>query len=385
MPATRHTSHRRMRGAMRFKLETRAEPSRLMGYLSPLFAAMLTVIAGFILFSALGKNPLEAFYTFFIYPIRDLNGIAELLLKASPLMLIAVGLACGYRANVWNIGAEGQLVLGAIFAGGVALYFHGSESALILPTMVVAGAIGGMLWAAIPALLRTRFNTNEILVSLMLVYVANFLLSWLVHEPWRDPEGFNFPQSKQFTEAALYPILLPGTRLNVGFLISLAAVGAGYVFLNRSFLGFQMRVAGLAEAAARYAGFNANRMIWLGLLLGGAAAGIAGMGEVAGPIGQLLPSVSPGYGFAAIIVAFVGRLHPLGVLLASLLMSLLYLGGEAAQIGLSLPSAVTGLFQGTLLFFLLAADVFINFRLRVQPHPARARSAVRTASAAKGA
>src|SRR2546425_5834721 len=350
---------------VRLKLETRAEPSRLMAYLSPLLAAGLTIVAGFILFSGLGKNPLEAFYTFFIYPIRDLNGIAELLLKASPLMLIAVGLACGYRANVWNIGAEGQLVLGAIFAGGVALYFHGSESGLILPTMVVAGAIGGMLWAAIPALLRTRFNTNEILVSLMLVYVANFLLSWLVHEPWRDPEGFNFPHSKQFTEAALYPILLPGTRLNVGFLISLAAVGAGYIFLNRSFLGFQMRVAGLADAAARYAGFNANRMIWLGLLLGGAAAGIAGMGEVAGPIGQLLPSVSPGYGFAAIIVAFVGRLHPIGILLASLLMSLLYLGGEAAQMGLQLPSAMTGLFQGMPLFFLLGSDVFINYRIKV--------------------
>ena len=354
---------------MRLKLETRAEPSRLMGYLSPLLAAGLTIVAGFILFSALGKNPVEGFYTFFVHPIRDLNGMTELLLKASPLMLIAVGLACGYRANVWNIGAEGQLVLGAIFAGGVALYWHGSDSKLVLPAMLVAGALGGMLWAAIPALLRTRFNTNEILVSLMLVYVANLLLSWLVHEPWRDPEGFNFPQSRQFTETALYPMLIDGTRLNAGFLIALAAVAAGYVFLNRSFLGFQLRVAGLADAAAKYAGFNASRMIWLGLLLGGGAAGIAGMGEVAGPIGQLLPSVSPGYGFAAIIVAFVGRLHPVGILLASLLMSLLYLGGEAAQMRLNLPSAMTGLFQGMLLFFLLGSDVFINYRIKVIPPP----------------
>ena len=350
---------------MRLKLEARAEPSRLMAYLSPLLAAGLTIVAGFILFSALGKNPLEAFHTFFIYPIRDLNGIAELLLKASPLMLIAVGLACGYRANVWNIGAEGQLILGAIFAGGVALYFYGSDSKLVLPAMVVAGAVGGMLWASIPAFLRTRFNTNEILVSLMLVYVANLLLSWLVHEPWRDPEGLNFPQSRQFTETALYPMLIEGTRLNFGFLISLAAIAAGYVFLNRSFMGFQMRVAGLADAAAKYAGFSARRMIWLGLLIGGAAAGIAGMGEVAGPIGQLVPSVSPGYGFAAIIVAFVGRLHPIGILLASLLMSLLYLGGESAQMGLNLPSAMTGLFQGMLLFFLLGSDVFINYRIKL--------------------
>ena len=350
---------------MRLKLEARAEPSQLMGYLSPVLAAALTIVAGFILFSALGKNPVQAFYTFFIYPIRDLNGVSELLLKASPLMLIGVGLACGYRANVWNIGAEGQLVLGAIFAGGVALAYHGNESGFVLPAMIVAGAVGGMVWAAIPALLRTRFNTNEILVSLMLVYVANLLLSWLVHEPWRDPEGFNFPQSKQFTETALYPLLVEGTRLNFGFVVALAAVALGYVFLNRSFLGFQLRVAGLAPDAARYAGFNANRMVWLGMLVGGACAGLAGMGEVAGPIGQLLPSVSPGYGFAAIIVAFVGRLHPVGILLASLLMSLLYLGGEAAQMGLNLPSAITGLFQGMLLFFLLGSDVFINYRIRV--------------------
>jgi simple sugar transport system permease protein len=340
-----------------------------MSYLSPLLAAGLTIVAGFILFSALGKDPLHAFYTFFVHPIRDLNGFAELLLKASPLMLIAVGLACGYRANVWNIGAEGQLVLGAIFAGGVALYYYGSDSKLVLPAMILAGALGGMLWAAIPAFLRTRFNTNEILVSLMLVYVANLLLSWLVHEPWRDPEGFNFPQTKQFTESALYPMLLEGTRLNVGFLVALAAIAAGYVFLNRSFMGFQMRVAGLADAAAKYAGFNASRLVWLGLLLGGAAAGIAGMGEVAGPIGQLLPSVSPGYGFAAIIVAFVGRLHPVGILLASLLMSLLYLGGEAAQMGLGLPSAMTGLFQGMLLFFLLGSDVFITYRIKIVRAP----------------
>jgi simple sugar transport system permease protein len=336
-----------------------------MRWLAPLFAAALTIVAGFALFSALGRDPVQAFHTFFVHPIRDVNGLAELLLKASPLMLIAVGLACGYRANVWNIGAEGQLIVGAIFGGGVALYFHGSDSPLVLPAMIVAGAIGGMLWAAIPALLRTRFNASEILVSLMLVYVATLILGYLVHGPWRDPEGFNFPQTQQFTETALFSTLLPGTRLNASLLLSLAAIAAGYVFLERSFIGFQMRVAGLADAAARYAGFDTKRAVWLGLLIGGAAAGLAGVGEIAGPIGQLLPSVSPGYGFAAIIVAFVGRLHPVGILLASLLMSLLYLGGEAAQIALNLPSAITGLFQGMLLFFLLGSDVLVHYRPRI--------------------
>jgi simple sugar transport system permease protein len=280
------------------------------------------------------------------------------------------GLAIGYRANVWNIGAEGQLTLGAIAGGGVALAVGEAEwsAALLLTVMFAAGAVAGMLWAAIPAWLRTRFNANEILTSLMLVYIATLLLSWLVHGPWRDPEGYNFPQSRLFADSALLPNLVAETRLNAGILIALSIVALAWVFVRRHIVGFEMRVAGLAPAAANYAGIDAKRNVWLGMLAGGACAGIAGVGEAAGPIGQLLPSMSPGYGFAAIIVAFVGRLHPLGIVFASILMSLLYLGGESAQMNLALPSAVTGLFQGALLFFLLAADVFVNYRVRiVQP------------------
>jgi general nucleoside transport system permease protein len=366
---------------MRIRLEARSEPSRLMSWASPPLAAAATLALGFVLFSLLGKNPWQAFYIFFVKPVKDLYGMAELLLKASPLLLCALGLAAGYRANVWNIGAEGQLTLGAICGGGIALALQDSGGPWLLPLMIVAGALGGMAWAAIPAWLRTRFNASEILTSLMLVYVAKLALSYLVQGPWRDPEGFNFPQSKMFGDAALLPNLLGETRLNVGLLLALAAVAAGWLFMRRNLTGFQMRVAGLAPAAANYAGISARRTVWLGMLIGGATAGIAGVNEAAGPIGQLLPSMSPGYGFAAIIVAFVGRLHPIGVLLASLLMSLLYLGGEAAQIGLSLPSAVTGLFQGTLLFFLLATDMFINFRLRVHRRPSSATTGPRPIAA----
>jgi simple sugar transport system permease protein len=230
--------------------------------------------------------------------------------------------------------------------------------------MVIAGAIGGALWAAIPALLRTRFNANEILTSLMLVYIAQLGVSWLVHGPWKDPAGFNFPQTRMFDDSALLPVLLEGTRLNAAFLVALAALAAGYVFMHRSFPGFQMQVAGQAEAAARYAGFSAARTVWIGLLAGGATAGIAGMGEVAGPMGQLTEHVANNYGFAAIIVAFVGRLHPVGILLASLLMALLYLGGEQAQQYLNLPSSISKVFQGMLLFFLLGADIFVGYRVR---------------------
>ena len=355
------------------ELEARAEPSRLMSFLSPLLAVVLMLAGGVLVFSVLGKDPVEGFRIFFLNPVKDLYGVSELLLKATPLMLCAIGLAIGFRANVWNIGAEGQFMLGAVAATGVALYFEGSESALLLPAMIVAGAAGGAAWAAIPALLRTRFNANEILVSLMLVYVAQLFVSWLVFGPWKDPDGFNFPQTRMFGDAALMPVLLEGTRLHLGFALAIALLVAGYAFMNRSFAGFRMRVAGEAPDAARYAGFSATRMIWIGLLLGGAAAGLAGMGEVAGPMGQLTDKVGSGYGFAAIIVAFVGRLNAFGIFLASLLMALLYIGGEQAQQYLNLPSSISMVFQGMLLFFLLGSDVFIHYRLRLRRRAAHGR------------
>jgi simple sugar transport system permease protein len=225
--------------------------------------------------------------------------------------------------------------------------------------------IGGMLWAAIPAYLRTRFNTNEILVTLMLVYIAQLYLSYLVHGPWRDPQGHNFPQSHSFGDSQLMPILIDGTRTNWGFVLGLVLAVALWFFAQKTFAGFRLQVAGLAPAAAAYAGFSEKRNIWIALLISGATAGLAGICEVAGPIGQLQQQISPGYGFAAIIVAWVGRLHPLGIVLASLLMSLLYLGGEAGQMSMGLPSAITGLFQGLLLFYLLAADLFIGYRIKV--------------------
>jgi ABC-type uncharacterized transport system permease subunit len=348
------------------RLERRPEASQLMSYASPLIAIVLMLIGGLFLFTALGKDPVEGFIVFFIKPISDSYGISELFLKATPLMLCAIGLAVGFRANVWNIGAEGQLIVGAVAASAVALYFYESESSqwLVLGLMVIAGAIGGMLWAAIPAFLKTRFDTNEILVSLMLVYVAQLLVSWLVHGPMMDPDGFNFPQSRLFDDSALLPILVEGTRLNLAFGLAVSALLVGYVFMFRSFVGFQMQVAGYAKDAARYAGFSAKRMIWIGLLSGGGMAGLAGMSEVAGPMGQITDHVSNNYGFAAIIVAFVARLNPVGIFFASLLMALLYLGGEQAQQYLALPSSISNVFQGMLLMFLLGSDVFINYRVR---------------------
>jgi simple sugar transport system permease protein len=351
---------------MRITLEPRAEPLRLMQIGAPLLALGLTVLVSSVLFLALGLDPVATLAAFFIAPLSSWNGISEWLLKASPLILIGLGLTVGFRANVWNIGAEGMFTMGAIAAGWLAIAFGAGDHPWLLPAMVAAGAAGGMAWAAIPAFLKARANANEILVTLMLNYVAALILSWLVNGPMKDPQGFNYPQSPPFDPSAMFTPLFEGMRLNGSIFITVAAVALAWVFLDRSFLGFQMSVGGAAPTAARYAGFSRSRSIWLGLMISGATAGLAGMMEAAGPLGQLTPVLSPGYGFTAIIVAFVGRLTPLGVVFGGLLLSLLYLGGEAVQMSLNLPAALTRTFQGALLFFLLAADVLILYRVRIR-------------------
>ncbi len=349
---------------MLIRLEPRGEASRAMIYQSPLIAVVLTLLAGMVMFWILGTDPLRAVHAFFIEPISTLDGVAELFVKATPLVLIGIGLSLGFQANVWNIGAEGQLTLGAVFGGGLALAFFDVDTVFLLPAMLVAGIIGGMAWAAIPAFLKTRYNTNEILTTLMLTYVGLLLLSYLIHGPLRDPDGFNFPESRLFHDAAILPIILEGTRLHIGWLIALFVAVLAWLLIVKHIIGFQIRVIGMAPAAASFAGFKEKRLVWLTLLMSGGAAGLAGVLEVAGPIGQIVPVISPGYGFTAIIVAFLGRLHPVGVVLAGLLMALTYLGGDSAQITMNLPNAVTGVFQGMLLFFLLASDVLIHFRIR---------------------
>jgi ABC-type uncharacterized transport system permease subunit len=346
-----------------WRLEKRAAPSGVMRIAAPLIAATAMLATGFVLFAFLGKEPVHALYVFCVQPLNSLYGLGELLLKATPLALCGLGLALGFSANVWNIGAEGQLTLGAICGGGVALFHGAGLGPLAIPTILLAGIAGGAAWAAIPALLRTRFNTSEILVSLMLVYIAQLLLGYLLHGAWRDPVGYNFPQSKAFDDAVILPLLIDGQRATIAFPLMLALAALSWVFSTHLFAGYRMLVSGQAPAAAAYAGFSERRNVWLALLLSGGAAGLGGVCEVIGPIGRLQTDISPGYGFAAIIVAFVGRLHPAGIVLAALLMSLLYLGGESVQLELQLPAAVTGLFQGLLLFYLLAADLFVGFRL----------------------
>ena len=348
------------------RLEPRKEVSKHLLYITPALAVILTILFGLMLFSTLGKDPVAAIVIIFFEPLTDIFTISEIIVKATPLILIAIGLSFGFRAGVWNIGAEGQFTIGALTGGAMGLGLYNVDGMWVLPLMCLAGAAGGMGWAAIPAFLRTRFNANEILVTLMLTYVAVLLLSVLVHGPLKDPEGLNFPESRMFHEAATMPNLIAGTRAHVGFLFALAAAAVAWVIFARHVFGFQVKVMGQSPKAAAFGGFVESRVVWISLMISGGLAGLAGVFEAAGPVGQLVPALPVGYGFTAIIVAFLGRLSPVGIVLAGFVMALTYIGGEAAQIKMSLPSAVTGVFQGMFLFSLLGIDVLAKFHVRLQ-------------------
>ncbi|MEZ5887116.1 MAG: ABC transporter permease [Paracoccaceae bacterium] len=351
------------------RLEKRPTPSRFWLYATPVVAVLLTMIAGGLLFWLLGKNPLAVIKTIFWDPIFGefafyLRG--QLLVKAGPLILIAIGLSLGFRAGIWNIGAEGQYIMGAICGAGVALALYPTESRLVFPLAILAGALGGWAWAMIPAILKTRFNTNEILVSLMLVYVAETILAKASTGFLRNPEGSGFPGSRSFStfKAAGNPELIAGSGLHWGGVAALATGVAAYVLLSRHILGFQIKLAGQAPRAARFHGVNPEKLVILCMGLSGALAGLAGLFEVTGPAGKISIDFNVGYGFTAIIVAFLGRLNPLGIVLAGFLMALTYVGGEMAATNLGLPSAAIQVFQGMLLFFLLGVDVLTNYRIR---------------------
>lgn len=343
------------------RLVARRSPGAMM-WLSPVLALALTVVFGAILFAMLGKNPANALYVFLIAPLETLRGWAEVGVKMTPLLLCAAGLVVCFRASVWNIGAEGQFLAGAITGGWAALNCPEGVGHWYLIVVLLAGVAGGAFWGGITALLKDKFHANEILVSLMLVYVAQFGLAYCVQGPLQDPEGLGFPQSALFGASASMPIILGGTRLHLGFALAIIAALVIQVMMVRMFIGFQLKVSGMAPLAAKYAGFRPQRLLWASMLISGGLAGLAGVAEVTGPVGQLTLNISPGYGFAAIIVAFVGRLSPAGCIPAAFVMALFYLGGELGQSRLGLPSSITGVYQGMLLFFLLICDSLIYFK-----------------------
>ena len=351
---------------MQLVLEKRAERSTTIALVSPLIAIGMTIVTMSILFVILGKNPIAALAVYFITPLTDSYSLQEIAVKASPLVMIAIGLSLCYLANVWNIGAEGQFLVGAVAGSWLAVKTQGTEAGhWVMPAMLLLGAAAGALYALIPAICKVRFGASEILTSLMLVYVADLLLDYLVRGPWRDPAGFNFPTTAAFDPVATVPLLIESGRLHFGTVIALLVVAGITVLLGRTIKGFEIRVVGAAPRAARFGGFNSNQLILLTFAISGALAGLAGIIEVAGPIGHLQPGISPGYGFTAIIVAFLGRLNPIGILIAGFFLALTFIGGEQAQIAMKIPLDVTKVFQGILLFFVLACDSLILYRIKL--------------------
>lgn len=355
---------------MRVELGRRPEPSRWMAALSPLLAIALTLITTFVVFAAYGIDPFRGLHVYFVAPLTEGWSREELVVKATPLILIAVGLAVAYLSNNWNIGAEGQFTVGAITGSAIPILVPDFQNVATLPAMLLMGAAGGALYAMIPALLKTRFGTNEILTSLMLVYVSLLFLDWIVRGPWRDPAAFGFPNTVSFSDSAMLPFIGTG-RLNASALVALAVVLVLAVVLARTLKGFEIRVLGESPRAGAFAGFSAKRMTVFAFAVSGALAGLAGIMEVASVIGKLQPVISPGYGFTAIIVAFLGRLNPIGILIAGFVIALSYLGGEAVQSGLGVSARMAQVLQGLLLFYVLACDTLIFYRIRMVRPAAR--------------
>ena len=349
------------------KLEPRPQASKLWTYGSPLLALAVTVLIGVALFIALGKDPVRGLQVFFWEPIKTQYAIGELMVKATPLLLIALGLAVCFRSNVWNIGAEGQYIIGALCAAGVGIAAAGTGGGLVMLGMILAGIVGGTAWASVPAVLRTRFSVNEILSSLMLTYVALQVLGYLVNGPWKDPNGRNFPATAPLQPGQSLPILFPGTTIHLGVAIAVVLPFLFWLLMSRSVFGFQIRVVGSAPHAARHGGFDSNQTIWMAMLISGATAGLAGALEFAGALKVINLGFPSGYGFTAIIVSFLGRLHPIGCLIASIVLAVTYVGGQLAKTTVHIPDSTAGIFQAMMLFFILASDILVRYRVRLVP------------------
>ncbi|HEY8594795.1 MAG TPA: ABC transporter permease [Devosiaceae bacterium] len=350
---------------MRIRLEKRPEPSNFMLVATPVASVLLTMIIGVVIFEAMGIDGVRAVKDIFLTPLLASYKWQDVAVKAAPLIIIGVGLSVGNRANVWNIGAEGQYIVGALAGAGVGLLTAGLSGWWVLPAIVSGGVLGGMAWAAIPAFLKNRYGVSEILSSLMLTYVALQLLSYLIGGPWKDPAGRNFPQTPLLTGDQLMPMFVPGTTVHMGVPIAVLVALAFWALMSRSVFGFQIRVVGSAPNAARHGGFSARKTVWLALLIGGAMAGLAGVFELTGATKQLNLGFPSGYGFTAIIVSFLGRLHPIGVLIAGIVLAVTYVGGQVAQTTVHIPNSTAGIFQAMMLFFILASDIFVRYRLRI--------------------
>ena len=325
----------------------------------PLLAIGLALLLSSGLILLLGADPAIAFQALLSGAFGSLNSLAETLVKATPLLLAALGMCAAFQCRIWNIGAEGQLYIGALAATIAGVFLPLRSAIIVIPVLVLVSFLAGGLWAAIPGYLKSRLGVSEIITTIMMNYIAIFLVSYAVHHPLRDPEGY-LPQSSPLSEAARLPVLLAKTRLHLGILIGVGAALFLYALFRKSTFGYQMRVVGYNPQAARYGGMNVGRITVLAMLLSGGLAGVAGMGEVAGLHHRLMENISPGYGYTAIVIALLSYLHPLAVVLVSIFFAGLSVGADAMQRAAGLPAALASVVQGLIVLFMLGSEFFVK-------------------------
>ncbi len=346
---------------MPIRFEKRLAPTPLMTVAVPVLSVILALLFCAVFLALTGRHPIELYAAMVSGALGSVYGLSETTVKAIPLMLCGLGIAVAFRMQLWNIGAEGQLYLGAFAATWLPLTFPELPAFIMLPAMVVLGAAAGALWALGPAYLRVKWRVNEIITTLMLNYVGILLVNYFVYGPWRDPKGFNFPLTAQFPPAAMLPTF-GDSRIHVGLLLALALVVLFIVIFRNSRWGYEIKVIGASERAARYAGMDIKRNMFLVMALSGAICGLAGMTEVSGIVGRLQPNLSPGYGYTAIIVAWLARLNPIAIVLVAGMFGVLQVGGYIVQT-FGVPASVAAMIQGAILFFVIGGEIFTNYRI----------------------
>jgi general nucleoside transport system permease protein len=346
--------------------ETQAlpHPRRVPKWLATLGAPVAGVIVGLgigaLLILIAGANPLAAYAVMLHGAFGGPRQIEETLLKTAPLLLMGLGLSVAFRARVWNIGGEGQYYIGALVGGTIALTFPGWPRPLLIAAMLIGGVVGGILWAMVAGLLKVRRGMSEIISTLMLNYIAILLVQYVARGPLQQPGGY-LPESAQFVQAARMPIVL-GDRIHIGVLISLLFIPIVYALLWLTPLGFRLRAVGSRASVARYAGISVEKIILFALAFSGALAGLAGIIEVSSLHTRLKGDISGGYGFSGILVALLGRMHPVGVAVASLFFAALTIGAQTMHIVYGLPDALAGAIQAIVVLCVLAADALVHRR-----------------------
>jgi len=352
---------------MRIVLEKRLQPSPGVEVLIPIISVALALLACALLLILSGIDPLHAYQHMFSGAFGTPYGLSETVVKTIPLLLCALGVAFAFRMSLWNIGAEGQLYIGAMAATFVALGWGNQPPGLVIPLMLAAGALAGGLWCLVAGLMRAYLGANEIITTLMMNYIAIYWVDYLVYGPWKDPNGYGFPLTAQFAPNTWLP-KIPDTRIHLGLLLGLVLAAVTWVVLFKTRWGYEIRVTGLNPRAALYAGMNTTRNICLVMLISGALAGLAGVSEVAGIQHRLQHGFSPDYGYSAIIVAWLARLNPWAILPAGFFFGGLMVGGDQLQISIGLPVSFTYILQGAVLFFILGGEILCRYRL-VFHHP----------------